>query len=60
MLLQSLEDNPQEADLYSLTARFYADTGNVPKAIEYYEKHLAINPNNEAVRQEIERLRNSE
>ncbi len=57
LLLKSIEDNPQEADLYSLTARFYADTGNTQKAIEYYEKHLELSPGNEAVRQEIDRLR---
>ena len=59
VLLKSIEDNPEEADLYSLTARFYDDTGNTQKAIEYYEKHLAINPDNEAVKMEVDRLRSS-
>lgn len=56
LLLKSLEENPQAADLYSLTGRFYQETGRLGKALEYYRKHLALNPNNETVRREIERL----
>lgn len=58
LLLDSISNNPTAADLYSLTGKFYADAGNSEKAIEYYQKHLEIKPDNEAVRREVERLKN--
>lgn len=57
LLLRSIEQNPQAPDLYSLLAGFYAETGNPQKAIEYYEKHLELNPGNAAARQVMERLK---
>lgn len=57
LLLDAISNNPSAADLYSLTGKFYADTSRPGQAIEYYQKHLEINPANEAVRREIERLK---
>jgi tetratricopeptide (TPR) repeat protein len=57
LLLESIAQNPEAADLYSLTGRFYTEIDNLPKAIEYYEKHLELNPENEAAQREIERLK---
>jgi tetratricopeptide (TPR) repeat protein len=56
LLFQSIEANPEQADLYAVLARFYADIGRVAQAIQYYEKNLELNPANEAARREIERL----
>lgn len=57
LLLKAIADNPNKiGDLYPLTGRFYADIGLPEKAIEYYQKALDANPNNQAIRKEIERL----
>ena len=56
LLLESIEPNKENPDIYALTGSFYADTGNVQKAIEFYKKSLELNPGNQAVRQEIQRL----
>ncbi len=57
LLLDSIKNNPEAADLYSLTGSFYQQIGNKEKAIEYYQKHLELNPTNEAVRRELEKLK---
>lgn len=57
LLLTSIEHNPNHADLFTLAGNFYAETGRPAKAIEYYEKHLVINPSNEVVKREVERLK---
>ncbi len=56
LLLDAIENNPTVADLYALTGSFYQQTGNKEKAVEYYKKHLELNPNNEAVRRELQNL----
>lgn len=56
VLLKSIDANPNEADLYSLIGTFYKETGNREKAIEYYKKHLELNPNNENVKRELAKL----
>lgn len=56
LLLKSIEDNPDSADLYALSGSFYTETGNTKKAIEFYEKVLELNPNNQAVRDELTKL----
>jgi tetratricopeptide (TPR) repeat protein len=44
-------------DLYTMLANYYQDTENNEKAIEWYEKALQINPENEAVARELEELK---
>ncbi|KKW29922.1 MAG: hypothetical protein A3K06_00930 [Candidatus Doudnabacteria bacterium RIFCSPHIGHO2_01_52_17] len=51
------QESPILPDLYTLLGSFYLDTGRINLAIEYYQKHLDLNPDNEAVKKEIERLR---
>lgn len=58
LLLEFVENNPLEPDIFTLTARFYSDIGNNEKAIEFYQKHLEILPDNQIVIKEIERLQN--
>src|SRR3989344_489598 len=46
LLLDSIAKNQESEilkDLYSLLGSFYADTGRVNLAIEYYQKHLDLN-----------------
>lgn len=57
LLASAIKANPEAADLYSLAGKFYTEIENLPKAVEYYEKHLTLNPDNQAVRQEVERLK---
>ena len=57
LLLGSIENNPESSDLFALTGSFYAETDRIDKAIEYYEKALALSPNNQAIKKEIERLK---
>ena len=60
LLLQAIEENKENptvlVDLYGLSGSFYVDTGNNQKALQYYRKALGLNPQNEAVRQEVARL----
>ena len=40
-------------------SRVYSDSGNVKKAIEYLEKVIKVNPNNESLKKELEELKNN-
>jgi len=44
-------------DLISYLAVYYRDIGNTAKAIEYFEKLLAVSENKESIQAEIERLK---
>ncbi len=56
-LLEGIENNPASSELVVLLASFYQDEGNVSKAIEYYEKALALDPKDEVVEEELEKLK---
>src|SRR3989344_1582590 len=56
VLLDGLNYNPNSQDLMTLLASYYRDNGNKEKAIEYFNKVLKLNPDNEAVKRELERL----
>ena len=56
VLLDGLNYNPDSQDLMTLLASHYRDNGNKEKAIEYFNKVLKLNPDNEAVKRELERL----
>ena len=60
LLLNSIKNNPEVADLYSLSGSFYRDIGETVKAIEMFERHLELNPSSTAVRQALEKLRADE
>src|SRR3989344_2866132 len=55
-LVDGLNYNPDSHDLMTLLASYYRDNGNKEKAIEYFNKVLKLNPDNEAVKRELERL----
>lgn len=57
LLLESIADNPQAPDLFALAGDFYATAGKTDKAIEYYQKAADLNPKNEAIKKEIDRLK---
>ena len=48
---------PNETDLINKLAVYYRDIGDTEKAIEYFEKSLEINPENELVTNELNRLK---
>ena len=57
-IIQSgLTANPDNITLLSYLARFYKEQGNFPKALEYYQKVLVLDPSNQAVKAEIEALK---
>ncbi len=56
IILEGLNSLPNDESLLIYLASYYRDEGNKEKAVEYYEKVLAIEPGNEAVREEIGRL----
>lgn len=59
-LLERLAKYPDDSELISLLAFLYSRTDQVEKAVEYYEKLLVLDPNNEAARRELEQLKGSQ
>lgn len=57
LLLESIKANPSSADLYVLGGNFYSSLGKKEKALEFFEKHMELNPHNGVVMKEIERLK---
>ncbi len=57
ILLKGIEIMPNETDLINKLAVYYRDSGNIKKAIEYFEKSLEINSENELVINELNRLK---
>ena len=57
LLLESLANQPDNYDLNIMLASFYRDSGQKEKALQYYQKALALKPDNEAVKKEIEALK---
>lgn len=57
ILLEALEIYPDEPDFLVLLAVYYQDIGDIQKAIEYFEKLLKIDPANQAVQRDLEKLR---
>lgn len=57
LLAEARKNNPEAGDLYTLSGRFYKEVGDIEKAIEMYEKALELDPTNNAVGREIQRLR---
>jgi len=55
ILLEGIENN-SKSDLLALAGSFYQEKGNNEKAIEYYQKYLEVNPDNEAVKKELDTL----
>lgn len=57
LLTKGVEANPEQADLFTYTASFYSEIGENEKAIEYFEKAIELNPNNQTVIDEVKRLK---
>jgi len=57
MLLKGVEEMPNDSSLLAYTADYYKSVGNIEKAISYFEKALELDPGNEGIRGEIEKLK---
>lgn len=57
LLEEARNNNPEAVDMYTLSGRFYTETGNIVKAIEVYENALALDPDNVNVNREIQQLK---
>ena len=57
ILLEGIEKNPANSELPILLAGFYRDEGNKQKAIEYFEKALALDPQDDLVKAELKKLK---
>lgn len=57
ILLKGLEHNPEKQELFlRYLAVYHKDFGDKQKAVEYYEKLLEVEPDNETARTELEQL----
>ncbi|NUM25101.1 MAG: tetratricopeptide repeat protein [Candidatus Buchananbacteria bacterium] len=59
ILVDGLEDNPQSIDLMTVLADLYKRQGDVDNALKYYREALKIDPEDDAIRQEISNLQNA-
>jgi len=57
ILFDGLSQNPNNVSILIWLAGYYRDTGNKTKAIEYFEKAFKIEPDNAAIKREIEDLK---
>lgn len=57
LLAEARENNPEAEDMFTLSGRFYKEIGDNEKSIEMYEQALVINPANDAVNRELQKLR---
>lgn len=56
-LIKGIEANPKSGELHILLGIFYKDRGKTAQAIEQYEQGLALSPDNDAARQELNALK---
>ncbi|MBI4134781.1 MAG: tetratricopeptide repeat protein [Candidatus Sungbacteria bacterium] len=58
VLLEGFSKNPEKAhDFLAYLGRYYKETGNTAKAIEYFEKLLLVDPGNADTKDELRKLR---
>jgi len=57
IVLKAVADNPKSQDVYVLAGQLYRDNGDKAKALQYFQKALALDPTDELLKQEIERLK---
>ncbi len=57
ILLEGIERNPASSELPILLAGFYRDEGNKQKAIEYFQKALELDPQDDLVKAELKKLK---
>lgn len=58
VLLQGLQKNPKSTDLMIALAVYYSDMGDKVNARVYYQKALALAPNNTTIKADLEALGN--
>ncbi|OGZ42263.1 MAG: hypothetical protein A3C80_00305 [Candidatus Ryanbacteria bacterium RIFCSPHIGHO2_02_FULL_45_43] len=58
VLIEALEQFPDEPGLLLALARYYADIADNDSAIQYFKKVLEVNPENESAKEELKRLTN--
>ena len=57
ILLEGIENNSGSSDLVTLLAVFYRDEGNTVKAIQYFERSLELDPEDELIKKELQKLK---
>lgn len=55
IILEGIKNNPK-SDLLAVLANFYQSQGRINEAVDYYRQHLKIYPDDEIVKQEIQKL----
>lgn len=56
-LVEIVEADPSNPDVYILLGRFYESAGTPSRAVEAYEKALDLQPNNPALRERLDSLK---
>jgi cytochrome c-type biogenesis protein CcmH/NrfG len=56
-ILGGLQKFPDNVDLTSALATYYRQTEQIEKAIQYYEKLVALDPNNKTAKDDLEELK---
>jgi len=57
ILTEAIKNNPQNTEMLVLMASFYKEKGNKSLARQYYQKALALDPTDDLIKQEIDKLR---
>lgn len=57
ILLEGLANNSKSSELLAVLASFYRDNGDKQKALEYFKQALEFDPKNEAIQNEIKKLK---
>ncbi len=57
VIMQSLQDNPENSDVFMVAAAFYRDAGNGAKEKEYLQKALSLNPENTDAKEQLKKFR---
>ncbi|MAF13929.1 MAG: hypothetical protein CMI53_03480 [Parcubacteria group bacterium] len=56
VMLDGIANNPGNSELPAVLAGFYRDEGNITKAIQYFQLALDLDPNDDLVAAELEKL----
>ncbi|MBU1091460.1 tetratricopeptide repeat protein, partial [Patescibacteria group bacterium] len=57
ILLRGIDDNPMDPYLMIILGIFYEEKGKISDALFYYKKALEFDPENEALKKDIDRLK---
>ena len=56
ILLEAKQKMPANLDVYTMLGEYYKENNNITEALAAYQQALKLEPNNEAIRQEVARL----